>query len=65
MFAVHSIEYDALDSFFYVFAALEDGSHWLSWDRVTSVAMELGLATVPVVVRRQVYNSTKTIYSTD
>ena len=55
MFAVHSIEYDSLESFFYVFAALQDGSKWLSWDDVKDLAAELEIPTVPVITKRQVY----------
>lgn len=55
MFAVHSIEYDSLESFLYVFAALQDGSKWLSWDDVKDLAAELEIPTVPVITRRQVY----------
>ena len=54
MFAVHSIEYDGLSSFLYVFAALENGVKWLSWDDVTDLADSLGLSTAPLVTRRQV-----------
>ena len=54
MFGVHSIEYDGLQSFFYAFAALRDGSEWLSWDHVTELTNEIGVATVPVVARKQV-----------
>ena len=56
MFAVHSIEYDGLSSFLYVFAALEDGTKWLSWDDVKELAEKLDLPTVPLVTRRQVRN---------
>lgn len=54
MFAVHSIEYDAIESFLYIFAALEDSSLWLSWDNITDLAVQLGIPTVPVVARRHV-----------
>ena len=48
MFGVHSIEYDGLTCFFYLFAALENGSDWLAWNRVTELANEIGVPTVPV-----------------
>ena len=54
MFGVHSIEYDKLDSYFYIFGVLEDGCTWLSWDRVKELADMLGIPTVPEVVRKQV-----------
>ena len=53
MFGVHSIEYDGLISFFYLFAALENGSDWLAWDRVTELANEIGVPTVPVYCRQK------------
>ena len=54
MFGIHSIEYDGLSSFFYLFAALENGSVWLAWDRVTEFANEIGVPTVPVFSQTQV-----------
>ena len=54
MFAVHSIEYDKLKAFFYVFAALEDGHFWLPWDHVTELSNEIGVLTVPVLTRKKV-----------
>ena len=54
MFGIHSIEYDQLESFFYVFAALRDGLQWLAWDHVTELAKEIGVPTVPVIARGQV-----------
>ena len=54
MFGIHSIEYDRLESFFYIFAGLRDGSEWLSWDHVTELANEIGVPSVPVVVQTQV-----------
>ena len=54
MFGIHSIEYDGLNSFFYLFAALENGSVWLAWDWVTELADEIGVPTVPVFSRTQV-----------
>ena len=58
MFGIHSIEYDKLDSFFYVFAALEDQAVWLSWDSVAELSDSLGIPTVPVVARRKVNHKT-------
>ena len=56
MFGVHSIEYDRLDSYFYIFGVLEDGSTWLSWDKVVEISDMLGIPTVPEVARKQVSN---------
>ena len=67
MFGIHSIEYDRLESYMYVFAALRDGSEWLSWNELTELAEEMGLCVVPVVARGQVcmysysFNSTSTL----
>lgn len=54
MYGIHSIEYDALQSFFYLFAALRDGGEWLSWEEVGQLAEEAGLHTVPEIGRGQV-----------
>ena len=54
MFGIHSIEYDGLSSFFYLFAALENGSDWLAWDRVTELGNEIGVPTAPVFYRTHV-----------
>lgn len=62
MFGVHSIEYDGLQSYFYMFGALErqqesDSSDevtndvWWSWERVEQYAEELGVPTVPVLFK--------------
>ena len=54
MFGIHSIEYDGLASFFYLFAALENGSDWLAWDHVTELADEVGVPAVPIRCQKQV-----------
>ena len=54
VFGVHSIEYDELKSFYYLFAVLENGSDWLAWDHVTELADGLGIPTVPVLCKAQV-----------
>lgn len=56
MFGIHSIEYDGLTSFFYLFAALENGSDWLTWDHVTELANEIGVPTVPVCCHQKQVN---------
>lgn len=50
MQAVHSIEYQNLESFFYLCAARRAG-WWLPWDDVTELAGALGLPTAPVLFR--------------
>lgn len=54
MFGVHSLEYDGLESFLYIFAALEHDSHWLSWDHVTELANEVSVPMVPLLTRQTV-----------
>ena len=54
MFGIHSIEYDRLESYFYIFSILEDGSSWLTWDKVKELSEMLGMPTVPEVARKQV-----------
>jgi hypothetical protein len=55
-YAVHSIEYEALPSWFHVFAARWDGIPWDSlsptwwaWSDVETIAAEIGAPTVPVL----------------
>ena len=38
MFGIHSIEYDGLQSYFYVFGALKDGIQWMDWDELCVLA---------------------------
>ena len=54
MFGVHSIEYNRLKSFFYVFAGLRDGVEWMGWDEVCSLTSDLDLPTVPILTRQKV-----------
>ena len=48
MYAVHSITYKKLESYFYVFAARES-DQWLSWDEVKFYAEMLDFPTVPEI----------------
>lgn len=50
LYAIHSIEYQRLEHYFYVFA-VRDGDTWLSWDDVTAYAQVLELPVVPVLRR--------------
>src|SRR3989344_4073672 len=50
VFARHSIAYEALDTYFLVFALFE-GELSLSWDEVEAYSEMLGLQTVPVLYR--------------
>ena len=62
MFGIHSIEYDGLTSYFYLFAALENGSDWLAWDHVTELANEIGVPTVPIRCQKQVSDHNNNYY---
>jgi hypothetical protein len=48
LYAVHSIEYQHLEQYFYVFAIREQ-DYWLSWDEVCFYASVLELPTVPLL----------------
>lgn len=48
LYAVHSIEYQNLDHYFYVFAVRE-GERWLSWEEVKFYAAMLDLPIVPQI----------------
>ena len=50
MTAIHSITYDGLRSYFYLFGVLNRRrGMWLSWSKVTHIAKLLGIPTVPLV----------------
>jgi len=51
MFGIHSIEYDNLQSFFYLFGVLENDSIWWSWEKTEALAQKYNLALPPVVFR--------------
>jgi hypothetical protein len=57
LFAVHSIEYSDLNSFFFVFSIWED-KKCLSWDDTRKRSQELNLELVPVIYQG-LYNQTK------
>lgn len=50
LYAIHSIEYERLPAWFFVFA-MREGERWLSWDEVTEWATILELPLVPVLFR--------------
>jgi hypothetical protein len=50
LYAIHSIEYQRLEAYFYVFA-IREGERWLAWDEVVFYANLLELPTVPVAAR--------------
>jgi hypothetical protein len=55
MYAIHSIEYTDLESYFYMFGVRDNG-HWLSWDEVEEYSYLLDIPTVPVLFRGVVNN---------
>eukprot|EP00943_MAST-04B_sp_MAST-4B-sp1_P007551 g7551.t1 len=48
VFGVHSIEYDNLKSFFYLFA-IQEGDRWLSWNEVQNFATKYNLLLPPIL----------------
>ena len=57
MTATHSIHYDNLTSYFYLFGARKRGV-WCSWDEVERIAGALGIPTVPVVFKGTLQSTT-------
>jgi hypothetical protein len=51
VYAKHSIFYDKLSSYFYIFAIYDDNNFCLSWDDTEFWAEELKIPTVPVLYR--------------
>lgn len=49
MFAIHSIEYDNLASYFYVFGIIDNSNIFLSWDETQDICDMLGLKIVPII----------------
>jgi hypothetical protein len=49
MYAQHSITYENLESYFYVFSIWDENNNCLAWDETVAYAEMLGLKTVPVV----------------
>jgi hypothetical protein len=51
LYAVHSIRYQNLDSYFYMFSLWDERNTCLSWDETEEWAELLGIKTVPVLYR--------------
>ena len=51
VYARHSIAYDTLDSYFYLFSIWDENNESLSWDEVLEWAAMLDLTTVPELYR--------------
>ncbi|KAL0478215.1 hypothetical protein AKO1_008483 [Acrasis kona] len=60
MLGIHSIEYNNLKSFFYLFSILEGGTRWLGWDEIVDIAEEIGVPHVPLLFRGT-FNSSEEI----
>ena len=58
MYAIHSLEYKKLESYFYVFG-IRVGNLWLSWDEIEQMCDLLALPTVPVL-KKGIYTDIKT-----
>jgi hypothetical protein len=50
LYAIHSIKYERLEHYFYVFG-IREGDTWLSWDAVQEYAFLLDLPIVPVLFK--------------
>lgn len=51
VYALHSIKYHKLQSYFYIFGIYDDTNHALTWDETVEYARMLNLPTVPVLYR--------------
>jgi hypothetical protein len=51
LFAKHSIKYENLESYFYVYSVWDDTNTCLSWDDTIEYCSSVGLITVPVLYR--------------
>lgn len=49
MYAIHSIEYKDLNSYFYLFGVRKDINIWASWDEVVEMSEFIECPTVPVL----------------
>jgi len=58
LYRVHSITYNNLSSYFYVFNILS-GNIWLPWKNITDICQELDFKTVPYVDKKVFKSSTE------
>lgn len=57
LFAIHSIEYENLKDYFYLFNIYnEEKEKWLNWDEVEKEAQKLNFKIVPLVFRGKIDN---------
>lgn len=66
VFGIHSIEYDNLKSFFYLFA-IQEGNKWLSWKEVEDFARKYNLLVPPILYMGKglLINDVKTLMDTN
>ena len=55
LYGEHSIHYNKLTDYFYLFAA-NDGINWYSWDDIKMLANIMNIPTVPELWRGRIYN---------
>lgn len=55
MYGIHSIEYENLDSYFYMFG-VRDNNIWIPWSEVEEYSYLLDIPTVPVLYKGSVKN---------
>jgi len=53
LYAIHSIEYEKLSDYFFVFSVIDDAGVVQEWDMVKNVADYMGLPTVPVIAEME------------
>jgi hypothetical protein len=63
LFAQHSIKYDNLKSYFYVFSIWDEKNRCISWDETVLWCRLLGLETVPVIYKGKWDQSPEKIHS--
>ena len=52
MTGIHSIEYDRLENYFYLFGIFDANTHvWLGWNDVERIAKNIDVPTVPVIFK--------------
>ena len=52
VFAIHSIEYEGLSSYFYLFDIFDQQKEcWLSWSKIIDLAGQLGFDMVPIIYK--------------
>jgi len=65
MYAKHSIKYDSLESYFYIFGCMDQHGNHMSWRYVKNMADTIGAPTVPVLYRGPFENMPEIIIDTE